>query len=120
MEERLCLASSVSEDVVDMVATLDGKGSVTAFKFPIAWSKSHYNRKLATYAVKNERLDANDQETLRLLQNMVTHLPTRPSMINVWPIIKVKSHKALRAVLGRYSPLSVFKICFMVNFRNVF
>lgn len=65
--------SPISENIVSMVAKMDAKGVVVGFNFPNGWSKSHYNRKPATYVWKEEQLDADDRETLRLLQNLVTY-----------------------------------------------
>lgn len=94
--------SPVNSNAVEKVATVNNKGDFTGAKFPIGWSKFHYNRTTTTYFCKEERLNANDKETLRLFQNMVTHLPTSPRLINVRPIVKARSHMVLRAALGRF------------------
>lgn len=82
------------------VATLNDRNEVTSFKFLVVWSKSHYNRRPITYNVKEERLADDDKETLRLLQNMVTHLPKKPQVFNVRQIVKADTTKEFKAALG--------------------
>lgn len=70
-------------------------------KFPLAWTKSHYNHKPATYVIKEEHLGAEDRETLRILKKLVELLPSRSKEINACPLVRAKSIKGVRAVLGR-------------------
>lgn len=110
----------VGANAIDLVVELNEKGEVKDTKFPFAWSKRHYNRRPATYSVKEESLDAEDKETLLLLRNMANYLDCR--MIPVRPLVGARSLKGVKAALGRLwsnRTISFFLWIDLIYFTNL-
>lgn len=75
-----------------MVATCCANENVKDTRFPLAWTKAHFSHKPATYSIKESRLDAEDKETLQMLQSLVSRLLASSKGINVRSLVRARSH----------------------------
>lgn len=84
----------VCDEACKQVGTLNA----TDVKFPLAWSKSHNNRRTCTYRTKESRLEAAEKETITLLQNMASWFPEE--VFKVYQLTQVTSERDFLATFG--------------------